>query len=303
MIIANIIESAFSPLITVFEDVISAAHSVLGGSWGWAIIGLTLVVRVVTLPLTIKQFKSMALLQQHAPEMKKLQARYKDDKTRLNEEMMKFYKENNVNPLASCLPLLLQMPVFISLVYMLRSDLKEKICGAALKAHGIGPHSKALGKIGCSAVQPHSGSFLFIPDITTKAQGVVLVVLIVVYVSSMLVTTILSSVSAERNQRIMMIAMPFLFTIFILQFPAGLLVYWITTNLTTIPQQYFIRRRYARPPPVAVTGGAVAVGAAAVVPTRNGRGSGGKAAPAAARRSDPPPRSPRKRKKRSGRRR
>jgi YidC/Oxa1 family membrane protein insertase len=259
-------------------------------------------VRVVTLPLTIKQFKSMAKLQQHQPEMKKLQARYKDDKARLNEEMMKFYKENQVNPLASCLPLLLQIPVFISLVYMLRSDLKKKICYTALKAHhDLG--SKALGATGCSSVKPHSGAFLFIPDITTKASGIVLVVLIVLYVSSMLVTTLLSSVTAERNQRIMMIAMPFFFTIFILQFPAGLLVYWITTNMTTIPQQYFIRRRYAKPPPVALAGAGAAAGAA-VVSTSNGRGKASGVSVPRSSRSEPPPQSPRKRKrKRSGRRR
>ena len=87
--------------------------------------------RTVLLPLTIKQFQSMARLQQLAPEMKALQVKYKDDKQRLQQETMKFYRENQVNPLGSCLPLVLQIPVFIALFYMLREDLKVDICGPA----------------------------------------------------------------------------------------------------------------------------------------------------------------------------
>src|ERR1700676_2587906 len=117
MILADVIESAFGPLIKFFEAILVGVHSVVGGSWGWAIVGLTLIVRVVTLPLTVRQFKGIAQMRAHAPEIKK------------------YYKEVGYNPLSSCLPLLLQAPVFISLVYMLRTDLKSHICGAALKAH------------------------------------------------------------------------------------------------------------------------------------------------------------------------
>src|SRR5579871_2397810 len=135
MILANIIESAFSPLITVFQGILVGVHSVIGGSWGWSIIGLTLIVRLVTLPLTLRQFKGMAQLRLHQPELKKIQEKYKEDRQRQQEEMMKYYKEAGVNPLASCLPLVLQFPVFISLVYMLRTDLKKHICGTALRYH------------------------------------------------------------------------------------------------------------------------------------------------------------------------
>ena len=85
---------------------------------------MTVVVRAALLPLTFKQFKSMQALASHAPEMKKLQDRYKHDKERLNQEMMKFYRENKINPFASCLPLLAQLPVFLSLFYMLQDDLR-----------------------------------------------------------------------------------------------------------------------------------------------------------------------------------
>ena len=123
-VIANI----FQPLIDFFEWILLRFHDDLGLSWGWSIIALTVVVRAALLPLTFKQFKSMQSLAAHAPEMKKLQDRYKGDKERLNQEMMKFYRENKINPFASCLPLLAQLPVFLSLFYMLQDDLRFDIC-------------------------------------------------------------------------------------------------------------------------------------------------------------------------------
>src|SRR5665213_3354412 len=118
MILANIIESAFSPLIWLFLQVLLGVHSVIGGSWGWAIIGLTVIVRTATFPLTRSQFKNIAKMRVHAPELQKIQKRYKDDRQRMAEAQMKYYKEAGLNPLAACLPIVLQLPVFISLVYM-----------------------------------------------------------------------------------------------------------------------------------------------------------------------------------------
>lgn len=263
LIATNIIENAFSPLISLFQAIMVFIHdNIVGGSWGFAIVGLTVVVRAVMLPLTFKQFHSMQRLQQLAPQMKELQAKYKDDKQRQQQELMKFYQENKVNPFASCLPLVLQLPVFVSLFYMLRSDLKKHICGESLlsaynKAHpGAVIHtvakipSKFIENTSCEQVAPHSAKFLFIPDITNHATGVVLVVLLVLYVASQLGSTLLMSATADKNQRRMMMALPLVFTLFIFKFPAGLLVYWITTNLWTVTQQYFIRRRVG-PPPVA----------------------------------------------------
>ncbi len=123
LILANI----FQPLINIFEGLLVAIHSVIP-SWGLSIIALTIVVRAALLPLTFKQLKSMQNMQRLAPEIKKLQEKYKDDKQRMNQEMMRFYQENNVNPLSSCLPLVAQFPVFIALFYMLRTDLKKDIC-------------------------------------------------------------------------------------------------------------------------------------------------------------------------------
>ena len=113
----------------MFEQVLLFFHDTVGFGWGVSIIALTIVVRTLLLPLTIKQFRSMQGLQKLAPQIKEIQEKYKDDKQRQNQEMMKFYQENKVNPFGSCLPLVLQIPVFISLFYMLRKDLKVDICG------------------------------------------------------------------------------------------------------------------------------------------------------------------------------
>jgi len=295
MILADVIRSAFGPLISLFEQILVGVHDIVGGSWGWAIIGLTLLVRVVTLPLTIRQFKGMAKMKLHAPEIKKIQTRYKDDKRKQQEEMMKYYKEVGYNPLSSCLPLVLQLPVFVSLVYMLRKDLKQHICGTALTHYNaLHPHKLLnLSNVDCNKLVPHSASWLFVPNITSKASGAVLITLMVLYVGSTVLTSVMMSVGADRNQRLMSMFLPFVFVLFVIQFPAGLLVYWTATNLTTIPQQYFILRRYGRP--------GAAVEAVAVVES-NGRGSPGEAVKAIRKPTAPPP-SARPRKKRSGRRR
>ena len=304
MILGNVIESAFGPLISFFQAILLGVHSVIGGSWGWSIIGLTLLVRAVTAPLTIRQFKAMAQMRAHAPELDKIKKKYPDDKRRQQEETMKYFKEVGYNPLAPCLPLALQIPVFISLVYMLRTDLKKHICGPALKYHHI-LTSTAIAKADCNklttpvtshgvthlVVQHHVASFLFVNDITAKATGAVLIVLMVLYVGTMVFTSAMMSVGQSRQQRLMAVGLPVVFVIFVIQFPAGLLVYWIATNLTTIPQQYFNIRRYGRP-------SAPVVAAAAT----NGRGSSGAAREAIKKPSTPPP-SARPRRKRSGRRR
>jgi YidC/Oxa1 family membrane protein insertase len=313
-VFANIIEEAFAPLITVFESIMVFLHdNVVGGSWGLAIIGLTVVVRAVMVPLTVSQFRSMQRMQALAPEIKALQEKYKEDKQRQQQEMMNFYRENKVNPFASCLPLVLQLPVFISLFYMLRTDLKLDICGQALREHfHVAVNSQIttsqLQSITCNQVAPHSAKFLFIPDITAKATGVVLIVLLLLYIGSQVVSTLMMSATADKNQRRMMLALPLVFVFFIFSFPAGLLVYWITTNLWTMGQQYFVRRGVGPPPaPVGKQGTATAKGGGG---SANGKADGaagkqpkGEPALAGVGSGSAPPPPPRKKKKRSGRRR
>src|SRR4051812_20707271 len=179
------------------------------------------------------------------PQMKQLQEKYKNDKERLNQEMMKFYREEKVNPFASCLPMVAQFPVFISLYYMLRTDLRHDICP---DVNGPGTPNFE-NPIPCGS--HGDASFLFIHDLTDKATGATLAVLIVLYVGSQLCSSLLSMSSADRTQRMIFLALPFLFVTFVIRFPAGLLVYWITTNCWTIVQQLIIKKRLGpmRPKP------------------------------------------------------
>jgi len=305
--IANILQ----PLIDALENVLLFFHDTVGFGWGFSIIALTIVVRAALIPLTWKQIKSMQAMQRVAPHIKELQAKYKDDKQRLQQETMKFYQENKINPFASCLPLVLQMPVFIALFYMLRKDLRHDICP------DINPPTVSNPKP-CGSTE--ASQFLFIPDITDKATGAVLVTLVVMYVGSQLLSSVFMTTTTDRNQRLLMMALPFVFVAFVINFPAGLLVYWITTNLWTVGQGLVVRR--LAPPVVAPAGAgagaALPTGARAATPARQRRpqdrdengGSREKEATAekatpekAAPRAAAPPPPPRKKKKRSGRRR
>jgi YidC/Oxa1 family membrane protein insertase len=233
MPLANILQ----PLIDVANGVLQFFHDDVGLSWGGAIIALTVCTRAVLIPLTYKQLKGMRALQALQPQIKELQAKYKNDKQRMQQEMMRFYKENKVNPFASCVPLLAQLPVFITLFYVLRNELPDDIgCKA--------------GECGAEA------SFLFINDLTAKATGGELIALLVLYIGTQLISGLVMSVTADKSQRTMMFLLPLIFVPFILSFPAGLILYWITTNIWTIGQQYTIQKLI--PAPVAPTPAEVA---------------------------------------------
>src|SRR6202162_5131641 len=269
-ILANVIQDAFSPLISVFEAIMVFIHAhLVGGSWGLAIVGLTVLIRAVLVPLTYRQLKGMQEMQRLSPQIAALKEKYKEDKQRQQQEIMAFYRENKINPLASCLPLLLQLPVFISLFYMLRTDLKKHICGTQLVTHynTLSTHAKAgfggstqlvanvshlpakfIEKTNCQSVAPHSAKFLFLPDITEKATGVALIVLILLYVGSQVLSTLVATAAAGPNQRRLMLLLPLVFVVILYRYPAGLLVYWITTNVWTIGQQYLIKRHMGPPP-------------------------------------------------------
>jgi YidC/Oxa1 family membrane protein insertase len=286
-------QDILSPLIDACQWILEFWHDLVGGSWGWSIILLTFTVRIAILPLTFKGVKSMQRLQTLQPEIKKIQERYKDDRQRMNQEVMAFYQREKVNPLGSCLPLVLQIPFFISLFYLLRSDeFKADIAGNA----AFGPINNLAEKV------------------TFSDQPVLLITLIVLYVGTQLAASAVTAFSADPTQRRIMFALPFVFVVFILNFQAGLIVYWITTNVWTIGQQLAVKKLY--PKPAAATGGEEGDGGK---PARGkppgpqpspgpaagdgggSKGDGGTGGNGAAVKA--PPRSPRKKKKRSGRRR
>jgi YidC/Oxa1 family membrane protein insertase len=211
------------PLEHFFRHILNGLHQI-GLPWAWAIVALTVIVRMILVPLTVKQIHSMQNMQRHAPQMKEIQKKYKGDRQKLNEELMKFYRENNINPAASCLPLAAQIPVFIGLYYTLRTFSKH-------------PPPGDLSWLG------------FVPDIsqhvTSHWSGYVL---LTVYVASQLASTYFMSGTMQQSQRILMYVLPFAFIFVIARFPTGLVLYWMTTNLWTVGQGLITRRLIPKTP-------------------------------------------------------
>jgi YidC/Oxa1 family membrane protein insertase len=222
--LANVLQ----PLIDIANSALKFFHDDVGFSWGMSIIALTVVTRALLIPLTYKSLKGMRALQALQPQLKEIKEKYKNDQKRMQQEMMRFYQENKVNPFASCIPLLAQLPIFITLFFLLRDELPDDI--------------------GCPETGPCSeASFLFITDLTAKAAGGELVALLILYVGTQLVSGLVMAVTADKNQRMLMLALPFIFVPFVITFPAGLVLYWITTNVWTIGQQYTIQKLIPAP--------------------------------------------------------
>jgi YidC/Oxa1 family membrane protein insertase len=228
MILAHIL----TPLENILRNVLDWFHGTIGLPWAWSIVAVTVVVRLLLVPLTVKQIHSMQNLQRHAPQMKEIQKKYKNDKKRQQEELMRFYKENQINPAASCLPLLAQFPVFIALYLVLREFSKHPPGGKAAVASG---DFSWLG---------HN----FVPDITAHASahwsGYLL---LAVYVVSQLVSTLLMSTTMDKSQRVILMVLPIVFVTFLINFPVGLVLYWVTTNLWTVGQGLITRQLMPRP--------------------------------------------------------
>jgi YidC/Oxa1 family membrane protein insertase len=209
-----IVASILTPLEHLLRHILNFLHS-LGLPWSWSIVGLTIIVRMLLVPLTVKQIHSMQNMQAHAPQMKEIQRKYKGDKQKQNEELMKFYRENNINPAASCLPMLAQLPVFFALYFV-------------LKHFHAGPGDNL--------------SWLGLIDITHKASTGWGPLLIFVYATSQLASSYFMSTTVDKTQRTMLMILPVAFIPFIINFKAGLVLYWMTTNLWTVGQGLITRR-------------------------------------------------------------
>jgi YidC/Oxa1 family membrane protein insertase len=223
-VIAAILASPLSPLEHILRHVLDWLHGSVGLSWAWSIVALTVIVRLLLVPLTVRQIHSMQNLQRHAPQMKEIQKKYKADKKRQQEELMKFYRENNINPAASCLPLLAQFPVFISLYLVLRHFSKHPPAGDLSWLHHFVPNIAAHAS-------SHWSGF----------------VLLAVYVVSQLVSTLLMATTMDKTQRTMLLVLPVGFVFFLVNFPVGLVIYWVTTNLWTVGQGLITRRLMPKP--------------------------------------------------------
>ncbi|MEQ9092584.1 MAG: YidC/Oxa1 family membrane protein insertase, partial [Miltoncostaeaceae bacterium] len=213
-------------------------------SYGWAIVVLTVLVRTALLPLVIKQYRSMRQMQVVAPQLKEIQRKHKGDRAKTQEELMKFYRENEINPFASCLPLLAQLPIFIALFYVLRDFSEDAASGA------IGEQSL---------------SFMWlISDVSIDFQelgwGFVIPLLLIYGLTQLLSTELSATPNMPESQRKLMRLLPLFIVIFVVNFPvpAGLVLYWMATNLWTCGQQLVMRHKIgmhlAEIPPAVSTG-------------------------------------------------
>ena len=201
-----------SPIQNVLEIIIVWLHQNVVSNYGIVIILLTIIVRLILTPLTITQTRSMARMQKIQPQLKELQKKYKDDKQKLQQETMAFYKKNNVNPLAGCLPLILQMPVFFALFQALRNP-TEKVTDVV-----------------------KDFNFLWM-NLNERDPYYILVILMV---ATMFLSTKLSTTDPKQSK--FMYILPVVFGFISWQFPAGILVYWVTTNVWSIGQQWIVNK-------------------------------------------------------------
>ncbi|MBV9206598.1 MAG: membrane protein insertase YidC [Actinobacteria bacterium] len=273
--------SALDPLNNLVAWVIMRIHAVLGGifgpstglAWGLSIVILVLFIRLLLVPLFVKQVNAQRKMAQHAPQLQELRKKYKNDKQRLNEETMKFYKENGVNPLAGCLPMIPQMIVFFALFNVLRAITDWK--PGTAPAYGLTvPVVQSAQRATIFGV--HLGDkLLFRPAGMHLSLHVVIVIVITVTISA---TTTFMTVrqSAKRGlmqtnvdpdnpmastQKYMQYVVPF-FSLTGLYWQYGLVLYWVTTNLWTLGQQYFMFRNWSVDAPDAALAGATTGGTA-----------------------------------------
>lgn len=225
------------PLQALFFWVLDFLHENVGVSWSWAIVLLTVIIRIILIPLTWRQIKSMRAMQALQPQLKALQEKYKDNRQLLNQKVMEFYRENNVSPFGSCLPLLLQLPVFLGLFYMLRT------------AGRTGLDPVEWGRWASVFVDPQVG-WLWIADITKFN-----VILMFLYIASQFMASWQMARKTGGQQKMIAYIMPIVVGVFmyIYKWPAGLMIYWFTSNLWTIAQQFVAERLLPIHVPVAGT--------------------------------------------------
>jgi YidC/Oxa1 family membrane protein insertase len=196
-----------APLFSLLDII----HGVVG-NWGGAIILLTLFVKLMLYPLSAAGYRSMANMRKVAPEMKRLQERYSDDRERLSKEMMGLYKKEGVNPLGGCFPLLLQMPVFLALYWVLYEAVELR----------------------------HAPFMLWINDLADLDPYFVLPLLMG---ASMYYQQTLNPAPPDPMQAKVLKIMPVMFTVLFLFFPAGLVLYWLVNNVLSMAQQWYITRQ------------------------------------------------------------
>ncbi|SDO11109.1 YidC/Oxa1 family membrane protein insertase [Streptomyces sp. cf386] len=258
------IASLFSFITTPVSWVIVQFHSVYGAifgdntgwAWGLSIVSLVILIRICLIPLFVKQIKATRAMQTLQPEMKKIQERYKNDKQRQSEEMMKLYKETGTNPLSSCLPILAQSPFFFALYHVLNSIannetigvINESLLKSAQEAHIFGAPLAAKFTDSASDVAALNASLITVRIVT--AVMIVLMSASQFYTQRQLMTKNVDTTVKTpfmQQQKMLMYIFPVMFAVFGINFPVGVLVYWLTTNVWTMGQQMYVIRNNPTP--------------------------------------------------------
>jgi len=222
------VSQILEPIIDILRQVLIFFNGYIN-SWGWSIILLTVIIKIVLLPLTIKQTKSMESMKKWQPEIKKLQEKYKNDKEKLGQETMKFYSENKINPFGGCLPLLLQLPVFFALFRLLGS--------------GAGANKEMFAKLAVTRFLGIS-SLTAIPWKSMKSGNDLIpfgILIILMVISQYFMQKMMST---DPQQEKMLLPMTAFMVVIGLTLPAGVLIYWVTFNILTVVQQYFIVKNF-----------------------------------------------------------
>ncbi|MEV0180310.1 membrane protein insertase YidC [Streptomyces sp. NPDC050625] len=251
------IASLFSFITTPVSWVIVQFHTVYGAifgpdtgwAWGLSIVSLVILIRICLIPLFVKQIKATRAMQTLQPEMKKIQERYKNDKQRQSEEMMKLYKESGTNPLSSCLPILAQSPFFFALYHVLNGIasgqtigvINQSLLESAQKAHIFGAPLAAKFTDGAAKVESLGASITDVRVVT--AIMIVLMSASQFYTQRQLMTKNVDTTVKTpfmQQQKMLMYVFPVMFAVFGINFPVGVLVYWLTTNVWTMGQQMYV---------------------------------------------------------------
>ncbi|MEI7540514.1 MAG: membrane protein insertase YidC [Actinomycetes bacterium] len=243
---------AVSWVITTIHDLLSPAFGKDSGvSWSLSIVGLVIIIRIILVPLFVKQIKSQRALTALQPHMKEIQKKYKDDRQKQSEEMMKLYKEHKTNPLASCFPILAQAPIFFALFTVLNGIGKNPPV-----KHGVLTQDDVVSAANAKFFgAPISDTFLGTNITTVKIVTVCLIALMSLTTFTtqrQLMTKGMPKMDSSNNmmlqqQKIMLYAFPLIFAISGVNFPIGVLIYWSTTNLWTWGQQFYVIKRNPTP--------------------------------------------------------
>jgi YidC/Oxa1 family membrane protein insertase len=222
MILSLLAANPLTPLEDALRALLDWLHGTIGLPWAWSIVVTTILVRLLLVPLTVKQIHSMQNMQHFAPQMKEIQKKYKGDRQKQNEELMRFYKEHSINPAASCLPIVFQIPVFLALYFVLKNFSEHP--------------------------PPGNLEWLGLVNIIDPAHAGWGKLLLVIYVISQMASTYFMSTTMDKTQRYIMMFLPLVFVSFIVNFQTGLLLYWVTTNLWTVGQGLITRHLVPKTP-------------------------------------------------------